>query len=82
MGKIARMETLRDYINGLSTDEQNDFAARAGTTIGFLRKAISVKQKLGEGICIRLVKASEGVLTPEDLRPDVDWDVVRDSRAA
>lgn len=82
MGKIKRMETLRDYINRLSTDEQNEFAARAGTTIGFLRKAISVKQKLGEGICIRLVKASEGSLTPEDLRPDVDWDVVRDSRAA
>lgn len=82
MGKIARMETLRDYINGLSTDEQLDFAARAGTTIGFLRKAISVKQKLGEGICIRLVKASDGALLPEDLRPDVEWDVVRDSRAA
>lgn len=82
MGKIARMETLRDYINGLSTDEQLDFAARAGTTIGFLRKAISIKQKLGEGICIRLVRASDGALAPEDLRPDVDWDVVRESRAA
>ena len=82
VGKIARMEKLRDYINALSTDEKNQFALRAGTTIGILRKAISVKQKLGEGICIRLVKASDGGLLPEDLRPDVDWDVVRDSRAA
>lgn len=76
------METLRDYINSLSTPEQKVFADEAGTSIGFLRKAISVNQKLGEGICIRLVKASGGKLKPEDLRPDVDWHVIRNSRAA
>jgi DNA-binding transcriptional regulator YdaS (Cro superfamily) len=76
------METLRDYINSLSTADQKQFADAAGTSIGFLRKAISVNQKLGEGICIRLVAASGGRLKPEDLRPDVDWQVIRDSEAA
>lgn len=82
VGKIGRMETLRDYINGLDTAGQREFAESAGTTIGFLRKAISVKQKLGEGICIRIEAASHGAVRVEDLRPDVPWDVIRDSRAA
>lgn len=76
------METLRDYINSLSTDEQAEFASRANTTIGFLRKAISVKQKLGEGICIRIEAASHGAVRVEELRPDVPWDVIRGTEAA
>jgi DNA-binding transcriptional regulator YdaS (Cro superfamily) len=81
VGNMSRMETLRDYINSLSTDEQSDFASRANTTIGFLRKAISVKQKLGEGICIRIEAASNGEVKAEDLRPDVPWHVIRGKAA-
>ena len=64
-------------MNSLSTDEQANFAKRAETSIGFLRKAISVKQKLGEGICIRIEAATNGKVRAEDLRPDVPWHVIR-----
>jgi len=76
------METLRSYINSLKPEEQVAFADRAGTSIGFLRKAICVKQKLGEGICIRIEAATKGAVRAEDLRPDVPWHVIRNSRAA
>jgi DNA-binding transcriptional regulator YdaS (Cro superfamily) len=79
---MSHMEILRDYLNSLSTDEQSAFATRANTTIGFLRKAISVKQKLGEGICIRIEAASDGAIKAEDLRPDVPWHVIRNSAHA
>lgn len=76
------MEKLHAYINSLEPQAQVDFADRAGTTIGYLRKAISINQRLGEGICIRLVKAADGALSPEDLRDDVDWNVIRGTKAA
>ena len=76
------METLRTYLNSISTDEQQVFADRAGTTINFLRKAISINQKLGEGICIRIEAATDGRVRAEDLRPDVPWHVIRGKQAA
>lgn len=76
------METLRIYLNSLTSDEQAVFARKAETSIGFLRKAISVKQKLGEGICIRIEAATEGKVRAEDLRPDVPWHVIRGTKAA
>lgn len=71
------MDTLRIFLNSMSPAEQAAFADRAGTTIGFLRKALSINQKLGEGLCIRLVAASGGQIQPEQLRPDVAWHVIR-----
>lgn len=74
------METLRQYLNSITPDEQSDFAARAGTTVGFLRKAISINQTLGEGLCIRLELASQGQVMADSLRPDVPWAEFRASR--
>lgn len=71
------MDALRIFLNSMSPAEQAAFADRAGTTIGFLRKALSIHQKLGEGLCIRLVAASGGQIQPEHLRPDVAWHVIR-----
>lgn len=76
------METLRIYLNSLTSAEQAVFARKAETSIGFLRKAISVKQKLGEGICIRIEAATDGKVRAEDLRPDVPWHVIRGKQAA
>lgn len=76
------METLRIYLNSLTSEEQALFARKAETSIGFLRKAISVKQKLGEGICIRIEAATDGKVRAEDLRPDVPWHVIRGTTKA
>jgi DNA-binding transcriptional regulator YdaS (Cro superfamily) len=66
------------YLNRLNFEERQDFATRCGTSVGYLRKAASVGQ-LGEGLCIRIDRESAGVVTCEDLRPDVDWAYLRRS---
>lgn len=35
------MEELRLYLNSLSLEEQREFATKCGTSIGYLRKALS-----------------------------------------
>ena len=61
---------LRSYINSLPPREQEDFASRAGTTIGYLRKAISVKAAFGAELAVNIERASSGAVTRKDLFPD------------
>lgn len=75
------MEKLRAYLNGLTPDDQSAFAQRCGTSIGYLRKAISKGQKLGESTVIAIDRESGGVVPCESLRPDVDWAYLRGRRA-
>lgn len=67
------MKNLQSYLNGLPTEEQIAYAGRCKTTVGYLRKAISKGQRLGEGLVINLERESGGKVRCEDLRPDVDW---------
>lgn len=69
------MEELRRYLKTLSLDAQRDFATRAGTTLGYLRKAISIRSALREKICTALERESAGAVTRRDLRPD-DWQLI------
>jgi DNA-binding transcriptional regulator YdaS (Cro superfamily) len=71
------MDKLLVYINSLPLMERELFAARCETTVGYLRKACSIKQKLSESICLRIAAESDGTVTPSDLRPDVDWSRMR-----
>lgn len=67
-----QMKKLIAYINNLSPDEREAFAAACGTTIGYLRKVASTNQNLGAITCVAVEKASGGEVTRKDLRPD-DW---------
>ena len=71
------MQKLLDYLNGLAPAERDAFVVRCETTQGYLRKAISVGQKIGAEICIRIERESGGVVQCEHIRPDVDWWVIR-----
>lgn len=46
------MNELRSYLNSLSLDEQRDFSCRCGTSVGYLRKAISKNQVLGAALSV------------------------------
>ena len=76
------MEKLLSYVNGLPTVEQTGFAIRCGTTIGYMRKAISKGQKFGIDLCINIERESGALVTCEELRPDVDWAYLRGSKRA
>ena len=67
-GKIRRME-LRTYINLLSTPDQAAFANRIGSSIGYLRKAISIGQVIGPELAIAIERETNGEVTVAELRP-------------
>ena len=74
------MEALRVYLNSMSPGKQESFAEECDTSLSYLRKAISVDQKIGEGLAMRIEKASGGKVRCEELRPDVDWAYMRGLR--
>lgn len=73
------MSDLREYLNDLPADEQRRFCERCGTSLGYLRKAISKGQLIGEKLCINIERESGGEVLVESLRPDVDWAYIRNS---
>lgn len=71
------MESLRSYLKSLETGEQESFAERCGTTLGYLRKVLSTKERIRESLSISLARESGGAVPVEDTRPDVDWEYLR-----
>lgn len=65
------MDTLRGYLNSITPEDQAAYARRAGTTIGYLRKALSKGQKFDGALARRLDEESRGSVSRHDLRPDV-----------
>jgi DNA-binding transcriptional regulator YdaS (Cro superfamily) len=83
VGKLAAiMKKLHSYLNNLDPADQANFAQRCGTSVGYLRKAISKGQRIGEALCINLERESAGVIPCEDTRPDVDWAYLRGTAPA
>ena len=75
------MEKLKLLLRTMTADEQKQFAVNCGTTIGYLRKRISDRTaNLGEKICIEIEHNSNGIVRCEDLRPDVNWSVIRNKK--
>ena len=74
------MEKLLAYLNSLQKADRLSLATRCQTSEGYLRKAISKGQRLGESLCINLDRESGGAIRCEDLRPDVDWAYLRTAR--
>jgi DNA-binding transcriptional regulator YdaS (Cro superfamily) len=71
------MDALRDFLNSLTPPRQKAFAKRCGTSLGYLRKAISVGARLSESLVISIERESGGAVPCESLRPDVDWAYLR-----
>ena len=76
------MEKLRAFLNSMTTDEQASFASRCNTSIGYLRKGMSIGQLFGESLCINIERESGRKVRCEDLRPDVDWAYLRGTKKA
>ena len=71
------METLINYINNLSPFERKQFERRGGVSISYIRKAASTGQRLGAEYCIAIEKATKRLVTCEQIRPDIDWEYIR-----
>lgn len=73
------MEKLLRFLNSLPKGPRAEFIRACGTSEAYLRKAVSVRQKIGADLCILIDRESRGQVTCEDLRPDVDWAYLRAS---
>jgi DNA-binding transcriptional regulator YdaS (Cro superfamily) len=71
------MEKLLKFINRLDKFARLDFCTGCGTSERYLRKAISIQQRLGADLCINIERESRAEVVCEDLRPDVDWAYLR-----
>jgi DNA-binding transcriptional regulator YdaS (Cro superfamily) len=76
------MEVVRQYLNSLTPAKQIRFAKRCGTSIGYLRKAISKNHRLGAKLVISMERESDGALTCEQIQSDTDWAFLRGTRKA
>ena len=65
------MDTLRSYLSTLSPADQADYARRAGTSIGYLRKALSKGQRFDGALVRQLHIQSGGDVSLTELRPDI-----------
>ena len=65
------MDTLRSYLSTLSPADQAEYAKRAGTSIGYLRKALSKGQRFDGGLVRQLHLKSNGAVSLTELRPDI-----------
>lgn len=70
-GYCSVMDTLRTYLGTLAPDDQAAFAVRAGTTIGYLRKALSKRTRFDGALARRLDEQSGGQVSRSELRPDI-----------
>ena len=71
------MEKLREFLNSIPSDDQVLFAQSCGTTIGYLRNAISSKKTFGASLCIAIDENSNGLVRCEDLDPNANWSYLR-----
>lgn len=71
------MEKLREFLNSIPPDDQVSFAQSCGTTIGYLRNAISLKKTFGSSLCIAIDENSNGLVRCEDLDPSANWAYLR-----
>lgn len=65
------MDSLRSYLSTLSPTEQADYARRSGTSIGYLRKALSIGQRFDGALVRMLHLESGGQVSLTDLRADI-----------
>jgi DNA-binding transcriptional regulator YdaS (Cro superfamily) len=66
------MDKLLSFLNRLTAPERGEFCILCGTTVGYLRKAVSVGHLLSPALCVSIERSTGGAVTRRDLRPD-DW---------
>ena len=75
------MNELRLYLKSLSHDDRAAYARACGTSVGYLRKAISVGARFDGALCLLLDKHSGGKVSKARLRPDIWPELVEPSAA-
>ncbi len=67
---------FKTFFMGMTVAERESFAARCNTSRQHLTN-IAYGKPAGENLCINIERESVGKVRCEQLRPDVDWAVLR-----
>ncbi len=65
------MEKLRLYLNSLSVNDREAYAAACGTSVNYLRKSISIGSRFDGALARLLDVHSNGHVKKWELRPDI-----------
>lgn len=71
------MNKLKDFLKTLNGEEQALFASRCGTSIGYMRKAMSEGTQFKTELAVNIERESNRAVTVEDLIPNADWSFIR-----
>ncbi|CAR54910.1 hypothetical protein NP88_2261 [Burkholderia cepacia] len=66
------MDKLKSLLRQMTREEQAQFCFACGTTLGYMRKALSVGAIFGPALCVSIERESKGLVTRRDLHPN-DW---------
>jgi DNA-binding transcriptional regulator YdaS (Cro superfamily) len=74
------MKTLLEYLNELPVAQQQAFAKRCQTSIGYLRQIGYGHRKCPAELAINIERESDRAVVCEDLCPTADWLYIRAER--
>ncbi|MBU3625709.1 helix-turn-helix domain-containing protein [Polynucleobacter sp. JS-Safj-400b-B2] len=63
------MDKLLKFLNSLETSQQKAFADKCGTSVGYLRNAVSSNKLLGAELCVLIEQESAGEVIRRELCP-------------
>jgi DNA-binding transcriptional regulator YdaS (Cro superfamily) len=69
--------TLRDYLHALTPDQRTGFAMLCGTSAGHLRNVAHRYKLASPELALAIERETRHEVTVEEVRPDLDWSIVR-----
>lgn len=70
---------LKLYLEGLSSEERETFAIACDSTVGHIKNVSYGYRTCAEKLAIAIERESGGKVRCEILRPDVDWQFLRNT---
>jgi DNA-binding transcriptional regulator YdaS (Cro superfamily) len=72
--------SLKKYLKSLTQAEREALAVACDTSLGQLNQVAWGYRRAGETLAINIDRESGGKVTCEELRPDVDWAYLRNTK--
>jgi DNA-binding transcriptional regulator YdaS (Cro superfamily) len=73
---------LITFMKSVPRSERDSFAARCGTSWGYLKQVAYGNKQCGEALAINIDRESGRLVTCEELCPTADWAYIRSSAPA
>lgn len=68
---------LKVFLSQLNPNERSEFAEKCQTSIGYLNQIMYGNSRCGAALAIKIDKESNGIVSCDDLCPEVDFEYVR-----